>query len=55
MNKTSNSSTSFVQSMLLSASNVKEKEKRHSDKFKVLKAENKKLINLLKETEMLFY
>lgn len=35
--------------------NVKEKEKRYSDKIKSLKAENNKLVNLLRDSERLFY
>lgn len=32
-----------------------EKEKRYVDKIKQLKAENKKLVQLLKDSEKLFY
>jgi hypothetical protein len=38
-----------------SGENLKEKEKRYVDKIKVLKGENKKLVNLLRDSERLFY
>lgn len=41
--------------MLRTTENIKEKEKRQTDKIKALKAENKKLVTLLKDTERLFY
>jgi hypothetical protein len=38
-----------------SGENLKEKEKRYVDKIKTLKSENKKLVNLLRDSERLFY
>lgn len=38
-----------------SGENIKEKEKRYVDKIKNLKGENKKLVNLLRDSERLFY
>jgi hypothetical protein len=35
--------------------NLKEKERRYVDKIKALKGENKKLVNLLRDSERLFY
>jgi len=38
-----------------SGENIKEKEKRYVEKIKTLKGENKKLVNLLRDSERLFY
>jgi hypothetical protein len=41
--------------ILKSGETYKEKEKRYIDKIKSLKADNKKLSNLMRESEKLFY
>jgi hypothetical protein len=41
--------------MLKTGENFKDKEKRYIEKIKILKADNKKLTSLMKESERLFY
>jgi hypothetical protein len=41
--------------MLKTGESFKDKEKRYCEKIKVLKNENKKLVNLLRDSEKLFY
>ena len=50
----SSSSSSFV-NILKTNEHYREKEKRHSEKVKCLKSENKKLVTLLRDSERLFY
>jgi len=41
--------------MIKTTDGMKEKEKRYIEKIKMLKQENKKLVNLLRDSERLFY
>lgn len=48
------SSSTFV-NILKTGEQYREKEKRYVDKIKGLKSENKKLVTLLRDSEVLFY
>ena len=54
-NQSHRSSTTSVLNLLKQGENMKDKEKRYSDKVKQLKSENKKLVTLLRDSERLFY
>lgn len=53
-NNNKSSSVSY-NNMLKTGDSFKDKDKRYSDKIKSLKSENKKLVQLLKDSERLFY
>ena len=55
LNQSHRGSTSSFINALKGSENNKEKDKRYSDKVKQLKSENKKLVNLLRDSERLFY